>query len=83
MEYNLSAGINYQGFSYLRPADDGWSSANGIGRIYTDIGDTASATRAFLRGGYWDLTSNAGVFALALSNSPANTYNHIGFRCAR
>jgi len=83
MEYNLAAGINYQGFSYLRPADDGWSSANGIGRIYTDIGNTASATRAFQRGGGWYNTSYAGVFALALGDSPANTGDSIGFRCAR
>jgi formylglycine-generating enzyme required for sulfatase activity len=83
MEYNLAAGINYQGFSYLRPADDGWSSANGIGRIYTDIGDTPSATRAFRRGGNWLSTSFAGVFALYLGNSPAISNSNIGFRCAR
>ena len=83
MEYNLAAGINYQGFSYLRPADDGWSSANGIGRIYTDIGDTPSATRAFQRGGNWYNTSYAGVFALNLSTSPADSISNIGFRCAR
>jgi len=65
MEYNLAAGINYQGFSYLRPADDSWSSANGIGKIYTDIGDTASATRAFLRGGGWYSGAYAGAFSLA------------------
>jgi formylglycine-generating enzyme required for sulfatase activity len=83
MEYNLAAGINYQGFSYLSPADDGWSSANGIGRIYTDIGDTPSATRAFRRGGNWLSTSFAGVFALYLGNSPAISNSNIGFRCAR
>jgi formylglycine-generating enzyme required for sulfatase activity len=81
MEYTDS--INYKGFSYLRPADDGWSATNGIGRIYTDIGDTASATRAFLRGGGWHNTSNAGVFSLNLSNAPTDTYTNIGFRCAQ
>ena len=38
---------------------------------------------AFLRGGNWNNTSNAGAFALNLNNSPTNTNNNIGFRCAR
>jgi formylglycine-generating enzyme required for sulfatase activity len=81
MEYTDS--INYKGFSYLRPADDGWSATNGIGRIYTDIGDTASATRAFKRGGTWYNTSYAGVFSLDLNIAPTTTYTNIGFRCAQ
>lgn len=37
---------------------------------------------AFLRGGNWNNETNAGVFALNLNNSPTNTNNNIGFRCA-
>ncbi len=37
---------------------------------------------AFLRGGNWNNTSNAGAFALNLNNAPANANNNIGFRCA-
>ena len=37
----------------------------------------------FKRGGTWDYTSYAGVFALNLSLSPANSYTSIGFRCSR
>ena len=68
-----------------RPPDDGWTGANGIGRLYTYGRDETATTtyRAFLRGGYWSNTSNAGVFALDLGNSPANSYSNIGFRCAR
>ena len=59
----------------------------GVGRLYTDH-DVASGspdiyTHAFLRGGDWGDTSNAGVFALYLSDSPSNSGSDIGFRCAR
>jgi hypothetical protein len=37
---------------------------------------------AFLRGGNWNNETNAGAFALNLNNSPTNTNNNIGFRCA-
>jgi hypothetical protein len=37
---------------------------------------------AFLRGANWNNTSNAGVFALNLNNTPTNQNNNIGFRCA-
>jgi len=68
-----------------RPPDDGWTGANGIGRLYTYGRDETATTtyRAFLRGGYWSNTSNAGVFALYLHNSPASSSSIIGFRCAR
>jgi len=41
-----------------------------------------NASQAFLRGGNWNNTSNAGVFALNLNNAPSNQNNNIGFRCA-
>jgi hypothetical protein len=41
------------------------------------------AVGAFLRGGNWNNTSNAGVFTLNLNNGPANTNTNIGFRCSR
>jgi len=68
-----------------RPPDDGWTGANGIGRLYTYGRDETATTtyRAFLRGGNWTDTSYAGVFALNLNNSPAHSYSSIGFRCAR
>lgn len=40
------------------------------------------AAYAFIRGGNWNNTSNAGAFALNLNNTPGNQNNNIGFRCA-
>lgn len=39
--------------------------------------------RAFRRGGNWNNTSNAGVLALNLNNTPSNTNTNIGFRVGR
>ncbi len=38
--------------------------------------------RAAIRGGNWNTTSDAGVFALNLNNDPSNRNNNIGFRAA-
>jgi len=38
---------------------------------------------AFQRGGDWNNSTNAGVETLNLNNTPGNTNNNIGFRCAR
>jgi formylglycine-generating enzyme required for sulfatase activity len=65
----------------VRPPDDGWAASNGIGRLYSQGAGTA--TRAFLRGGLWGSTSNAGVFALHLDRAPTDSSASIGFRCAR
>ena len=81
LEY--TAGINYKGLAYLRPPVTDWSSANGVGRLYTDVGDTATALRAFLRGGYRDDGSRSGVFTLILNNVLSDVNSGIGFRCAR
>ena len=38
--------------------------------------------RAAIRGGNWNNSSEAGVFALNLNNDPSNRNNNIGFRAA-
>jgi len=81
LEY--TAGINYKGLAYLRPPVTDWSSANGVGQLYTDVGDTATAQRAFLRGGVRSHGSDSGVFTLLLSGAPSIVFSDIGFRCAR
>lgn len=43
----------------------------------------SESARAFIRGGNWNNTSNAGVLTLNLNNSPSNTNTNIGFRVAR
>ena len=80
--------VDFKGLS-IRPPDDGWVSANGIGQIYITPGHAYSGVydssyHAFLRGGYWNDTSHAGVFALTLILSPALSPDaHLGFRCSR
>jgi len=39
--------------------------------------------RGFIRGGYWNSGSNAGLFALFLGYAPSGTNLSFGFRCAR
>ena len=56
---------------------DGYLSAQGMGQIYGGV-----LSNAFLRGGNWNKSSNAGVFALSLSSAPSNQYSNGGFRCA-
>ena len=64
-----------------------FTGALGVGRLYTDRNEAAGSpdiyTHAFLRGGHWGNTSDAGVFALHLGISPSNSHTYIGFRCAR
>ena len=36
----------------------------------------------FIRGGNWNNGSDDGAFTLNLNNTPSNTNNNIGFRCA-
>ncbi|MDD4358242.1 MAG: SUMF1/EgtB/PvdO family nonheme iron enzyme [Candidatus Pacebacteria bacterium] len=86
--------INYTSnlpYSEVGPANRALTSVNRVGQIYTDnnnaycssTGTDCSPTHAFRRGGYWDYTSYAGVFALILDTSPENRNYNVGFRCAR
>jgi formylglycine-generating enzyme required for sulfatase activity len=54
---------------------------NGIGKIYYKSAD--SSEKAFVRGGYWNIGANTGVFALGLNYSPSGSNTNLGFRCAR
>ena len=80
-----TAVTNYKGIGHIKPPESGWSSSNGIGKIYIDA-DAASPSgnyHAFPRGGYWGNGSDAGAFALVLNRSPASVGTNIGFRCAQ
>lgn len=63
------------------PAAATWTSANGIGLLYSYVDDTY--TRASLRGGWWGAINTSGVFYMGLGygNNSANQY--ISFRVAR
>jgi prepilin-type N-terminal cleavage/methylation domain-containing protein len=54
----------------------GYSSSQGIGQLYSNYGDTT--LRGFLRGGFWNSSTGAGVLALSLNASPAGTGNRSG-----
>jgi len=55
----------------------GYLSAHGMGQVYG-----GALNNAFLRGGYWADTSNAGAFALSLGGAPSYQNISVGFRCA-
>lgn len=57
------------------------ASSNGIGRLYSNSGETG--LRAFLRSGNWNYTSSAGVLSLNLSYAPDYVSGYNGFRVAR
>ena len=57
-----------------------WSTGNGVGYLASDT--TQSALRGFLRGGYWNGASNAGVLFLNLNNAPSTVSTYVGFRVA-
>jgi len=77
---------DYRGLSYnvIRPSDSSWNSSNGVGKIWSyGDGETATTDRAFVRGGDWNDRAYAGAFTLYLNDAPSDSYNGIGFRCAR
>lgn len=71
-----------RGVDAYRPANASFTSTQGVGTIYSVSNSASTALRAFLRGGSWAFTSNAGVFSLSLASAPADTGPFSGFRCA-
>lgn len=60
----------------------GWTSTNGIGKIWSD--GSSTATRLFVRGGAWGDTVNAGVLNLFLDGyTPADRYAGLSFRVTK
>jgi formylglycine-generating enzyme required for sulfatase activity len=58
-----------------------WNSSKGIGQIYSNSNETV--TRAFLRGGGWSDSSNAGILCMNLGNTPGALSGSLGFRVSR
>lgn len=59
----------------------GWNTNQGVGRIRANHADTSA--NAFIRGGFWYYTLNAGVLALDLGFTPSHAIDSVGFRVAR
>jgi prepilin-type N-terminal cleavage/methylation domain-containing protein len=79
----FTALTSYGTLSYdlTRPSNTSWNSSQNMGQIFSDGTSTNTTTFAFLRGGRWNSSANAGVFALYLSVPPSNTSPRIGLRC--
>ncbi|KIE18128.1 hypothetical protein DS62_13635 [Smithella sp. SC_K08D17] len=70
------------GYDNVGPKNKNYGTTSyGAGAIWYN--NTDVALRALGRGGGWDSTSGAGVFALILGSSPTDTGANGGFRCAR
>jgi len=69
--------MNYNDLFLL--TSDNYNSSNGIGRFFSDAGDTGA--RAMLFGGYWLIGTYAGLMALDLDNVPGCASYSIGLRC--
>ena len=63
------------------PSNATWYSSHGIGQYYE--GGNGGSTYGFVRGGLWADGSGDGVESLSLGDTPGNTPDIIGFRCAR
>ena len=68
--------------SFATPAASGWTSAHGIGQLYSSTSNNGT-NRAFVRGGGWGDTSGAGIYSINLSVATNVTGSGIGFRVAR
>ncbi len=69
--------------SYGTPAASGWTSALGIGLLYSNRNSTVSATLVLLRGGSWGSSANTGVFYLGIGGAANSSAADTGFRVSR
>ncbi len=75
----------YQNLSYdqIRPSNVAYNSLYGVGKIWTyGDGETDTSNRVFLRGGYWNFGSGAGVATLNLGGVTSYQGSDVGLRCA-
>jgi formylglycine-generating enzyme required for sulfatase activity len=77
-QFTAMTGYGTLSYDLTRPSNT-WNSTQNMG-VYS-VGSTTGGPFAFLRGGGWDDTTNAGVFTLILHFTPSTTNNFVGFRC--
>ena len=63
---------------FLLTSND-YNADNGIGRVYSDAGDTGA--RALFFGGVWSDGTTAGLMALTLAYASSSTSTNLGLRC--
>jgi prepilin-type N-terminal cleavage/methylation domain-containing protein len=69
--------------SYGTPAASAWTSAQGIGLLYSNKNATGTTTEGFLRGGSWGSSTYAGIYYLAPGNPQNSTDISMGFRVSK
>lgn len=85
-EWN-NASIIWNGFPYASRASNitqaaGWTSANGIGELYSNAAETG--THGFMRGSAWySGTGGSGVLNLIINDPITYTGTSVGFRVAK
>jgi len=72
-----SANVASGALALYGPSSASYLSTYGVGKVYG-----GALNNAFLRGGNWNRSSDAGAFALALNSNSSIQYLSIGFRCA-
>jgi prepilin-type N-terminal cleavage/methylation domain-containing protein len=77
----LAGGLSSSIPSYGTPMASGWSSAQGLGTLYSNYSDTTS--KPFARGGAQNSSGNAGVLGLYLGYTLASSSVNVGFRAAK
>jgi prepilin-type N-terminal cleavage/methylation domain-containing protein len=78
--FNTGGSYGQLSYDLTRPSNTSWNSTQNMGQYYAGT-VTGTTTFAFLRGGNWNATAGAGVFALLLINAPSSPGTGIGFRC--
>jgi hypothetical protein len=67
----------------VAPPNSSWTTAQGIGELYTYGSGVNQGTNAFFRGGVWGGGAPGGPFTLDLVWSTGSAGYNVGFRCAR
>ena len=77
VDTNINNGDEMETITW-QTTDPALNSTSNIGQYYAGLNSSGGAA---LRGGYWNVGTNAGAFALNLNVDSAYTYTSIGFRC--
>lgn len=80
-QYNTINNYGTLNYDLIKPSNKTLNNNQNIGQIYSDGSVTNNTNYAFLRGGNWLNPARAGIFTLALNNTPSFSNANIGFRC--
>jgi prepilin-type N-terminal cleavage/methylation domain-containing protein len=78
-QWTIISNFGTLNYDLTRPSNPAWNSSQNMGQYYA--GGLTGGPFAFLRGGRWNDTTAAGVFTLALNNTPSSANTSVGFRC--